>query len=69
MKFGLKHYYKPTPKKVRKIGDTLLGVSTFICGYAITADIKWVAVTGLVIGVAGKLFTNFFSNEDEPAKD
>ena len=59
-----KNYYHPTPKKWRKLGDALLGVSTTITGFAIYEEAKWVAITALVLGVIGKFLTNFFT-EDE----
>jgi len=58
-------YYAPTPKKWRKIGDTLLAVSTTITTYAICNDLKWIAVTALAMGVVGKFLSNFFT-EDTP---
>jgi hypothetical protein len=64
MKFGLNHYYKPTPVKLRKIGDALLGISTFIAGYGITANIKAIAISGLVAGIAGKFLTTMFTTEE-----
>ena len=54
-------YYTPTPAKWRKLGDTLLGVSTTITGFAIYEEVKWVAITALAIGVVGKFLSNFFS--------
>ena len=54
-------YYAPTPVKWRKLGDSLLGVSTTITGFAIYEEIKWIAITALVLGVIGKFLTNFFS--------
>jgi hypothetical protein len=56
-------YYAPTPAKWRKLGDALLGVSTTITGFAIYEETKWVAITALVIGVAGKFLSNFFTEE------
>ena len=55
-----KNYYTPTPKKWRKLGDTLLAVSTTITGYAVYEDIKWVALTALITGVVGKFLSNLF---------
>lgn len=57
----LKNYYKPTPKKWRKLGDALLGVSTIITTYAVYENIHWVAMTALITGVVGKFLTNFFT--------
>jgi hypothetical protein len=54
-------YYAPTPVKWRKLGDALLGISTTITGFAIYEEIKWIAITALILGVIGKFLTNFFS--------
>lgn len=58
-------YWQPTPKKWRKIGDSLLAISLFATPYPIVANDKALAITCLVIGVIGKFLTNFFS-DDEP---
>ena len=57
------NYYKPTPKKWRQLGDTLLGVSTTITGYSLYVDLKWVAAVALALGVVGKFLTNFFTDD------
>ena len=59
-----KNYYHPTPKKWRKLGDTLLAVSTAITGFAMYENVKWVALTALITGVVGKFLTNFFTEEE-----
>jgi hypothetical protein len=56
-------YSKPTPKKWRKLGDSLLAVSTTISTYAIVEDMKWLALSTVVLGAAGKFLSNFFSEE------
>jgi len=53
-------YYMPTPLFWRRIGDGLLGISTFITGMAISADYKEIAIGSLIIGSVGKFLTNFF---------
>lgn len=65
MKLSLKAYYKPTPAKMRKIGDALLGSSQFLTGYAIVMDEKWLAFTCIAIGTIGKFMTNLFTEEPE----
>ena len=65
MKISIKNYYKPTPKKMRKIGDALLGASQFMTGYSIVMDEKWLAFTCIAIGTIGKFMTNFFVEEEE----
>ena len=61
-------YFKPTPKKWRKLGDALLAVSTTATTYAIASDHKWIAIACLIIGSVGKFLTNFFT-EDEPKQE
>ena len=54
-------YYKPTPKKWRKVGDALLAMSTFITAAAISNDVIWLAYTALFVGALGKFLSNLFS--------
>ena len=62
LKFGLGQYSKPTPKKLRRIGDGLLLVSTIVTEEAMTSS-PAVASVALICGVVGKFLTNFFSAE------
>lgn len=58
----MKNYWKPTPIKWRKFGDALLVVSAFMTTYAIANEwAKWIQLTALVLGIAGKFLTNFFT--------
>jgi hypothetical protein len=66
MKISIKNYYQPTPKKLRKIGDALLGSSQFLTGYAVIMDEKWLAFACIGIGTIGKFMTNIFVEEEEP---
>jgi hypothetical protein len=66
IKFKIKSYYQPTPAKMRKIGDALLGASQFLTGYSIVMDEKYLAFTCIAIGTIGKFMTNFFVEEEEP---
>lgn len=65
IKFKIKSYYEPTPAKMRKLGDSLLGVSQFLTGYAIVMEEKWLAFTCIAIGTLGKFMTNLFTEEPE----
>jgi hypothetical protein len=73
------NYWKPTPKKWRKIGDALLAVSTVLSIGGLWQfdnlkdvftpnELKIMIVLSLVLGVIGKFLTNFFV-EDIPQKD
>ena len=53
-------YSKPTPKKMRRLGDGLLIVSTLLTN-EVMGDKPFVASVALITGVVGKFLTNFFS--------
>ena len=70
------HYWKPTPKKWRKIGDSLLAVASVLAIGGLwqfdnlkdiftAGEIKIMIVTSIAFGVIGKFLTNFFK-EDTP---
>jgi hypothetical protein len=52
-------YWLPTPKKWRKLGDSLLIVSTFANTFEIVREDHTIAITVLIVGVIGKFLTNF----------
>lgn len=59
----LQNYYKPTPKKWRKIGDTFQ--ETALVASAIVALLAappaWIPVAIFAVGRIGKIITNFAS--------
>ena len=62
-KFSWKGYWKPTPKKMRKMGDALLGVFSITSVSSMIMDNKSLAIASLIIGVVGKVLSNFFTEE------
>ena len=73
------HYWKPTPKKWRKIGDGLLAAASVIAIGGIwqfetlkdiftPTELKGLIIASIGLGVVGKFLTNFFK-EDTPKKD
>ena len=79
MKELMKRYWTPTPKKWRRIGDSLLSVSTVLAIGGLWQfdnlkdvftpnELKVMIVLSLVLGVVGKFLTNFFK-EDVPQND
>lgn len=62
-KFSSKSYWQPTPVKLRKIGDALLGVFSITSTAAMINDSKQFAIASLIIGVLGKILTNFFTED------
>lgn len=63
--FGLKEYFKPTPKNLRKLGDSLLVIMTMVTGYAVFMSMPYIAYIALGIGVLGKFLSNYFSEDSK----
>jgi hypothetical protein len=63
MKFGLKEYFKPTPKRIRMFGDSLAASGTFGASIVILNGEPKVGTIIMVIAVLGKFISNFFSDE------
>lgn len=63
IKFGWKHYFKPTPKRVRIFGDSLAAASLFVSGLAIANGYEKIAIGIAVAGWVGKFTSNFFADE------
>lgn len=65
----MNNYYKPTPKKWRKIGDAILAFGLLMNGFIMSSPMTdsakaWgVSISSLISGL-GKIATNFFK-EDE----
>ena len=62
--FSPKHYFKPTPRIWRQIGDGLLAVSSFIIGFSLYNEFIWLAWVALGVGVIGKFLTNMFKENN-----
>ena len=64
----MKNYYQPTPKKWRKTGDAILLTTATLSTLMMTAPFsdKAISITVWilsVVGVIGKVLTNFFKDE------
>lgn len=67
MKFGIKNYWRPTPKKIRKIADSLSAAALAVSAYTFMSDYKVVAYIVLACAFVGKFVSNLFA-DDEPVK-
>lgn len=63
MKFGIKHYWAPTPKSVRKFADSLSAAALAVSSYAFMTDYKVVAYIVLSSAFVGKFVSNLFTDE------
>jgi len=66
----LSNYYEPTPKKLKKLGDTILigtaSLSAMMMGAPFTDTQKaWIIFSLNVVGVVGKMITNLFKEDDK----
>jgi hypothetical protein len=63
MKFGIKHYWAPTPKSIRKFADSLSAGALAVSSYAFMTDYKVVAYIVLATAFIGKFISNLFTDE------
>jgi len=64
MKFGLKSYFKPTPKRLRVFGDSLAAAGTFGASVAILNGHPMAGTIIMIVSVVGKFISNFFTDEE-----
>ena len=76
----MKNYWTPTPKKWRRLGDSLLAVATVIAIGGIwqydslkeifsAGELKIMIVSSIIFGVVGKFLTNFFKDDTKESQD
>ena len=65
MKFqlNLKSYWKPTPKSIRKIADSILAGSVTIASFAAFSEHTKLATGVMIIAAIAKFTSNFFTDE------
>jgi hypothetical protein len=61
MEFGWKHYFAPTPKRVRVFGDSLAAAGTFGASIVIMNGHPIAGTIIMVVAVLGKFISNFFT--------
>ena len=67
MKFGLKYYFHPTPKKLRLFGDSLAAASVFVSTMTILEGHKEIAIAVFISGWVGKFLSNMFADDNKKA--
>jgi hypothetical protein len=63
MKLSWKGYWKPTPKNVRKVADSILAGATLASTFAMVNDYPHLAITIMIISVVAKIISNFLTDE------
>jgi hypothetical protein len=64
MKFELGGYYKPTPSKIRKVGDIMQYGAQIATGASIVNEKPEIGLVVMIIGAVGKILSNFFVDEN-----
>jgi len=64
MKFQFSGYYKPTPEKIRKVGDVLQYGAQVAAGASIVNEKPEIGLIVMIIGSIGKILSNFFVESD-----
>ena len=62
-KFGLKEYFKPTPKRFRVLGDSLAAAGTLGASIAVLNGHPTAGTSILIVAVVGKFLSNFFTED------
>ena len=62
-KLNLASYWAPTPKKIRKIADSILAASVTIASFAAFSDHTKLATGVMIIAAIAKFISNFFTDE------
>ena len=68
MEFGWKHYFAPTPKRMRIFGDSLAAAGTFGASIAVLNGHPVAGTTIIVLAVIGKFISNFFTDVKKRTK-
>ena len=68
MLFGWKHYFAPTPKRMRIFGDSLAAAGTFGASIAVLNGHPVAGTTIMIVSVVGKFISNFFRNDFKRVK-
>jgi hypothetical protein len=64
MKFEFGGYYKPTPSKIRKVGDIMQYGAQIATGASIVNNKPELGLIVMIIGAVGKVLSNFFVDEN-----
>lgn len=63
MKFTWKSYFKPTPKRIRIVGDSIVAAATFAASISVLNGHPMAGTIIMIVGAFGKFISNFFADE------
>jgi hypothetical protein len=62
--FGIKHFKKPTPRSMVKLGNSLALAALFGASFSFATENEWIGCFIVSVGVIGKFITEFFSEPE-----
>lgn len=65
MRFGIKQYFKPTPKKIRTAADAIVAAATFAGSMIVLNGDPKVGTAIFIIGVVAKFISNLFAENEK----
>jgi hypothetical protein len=65
LEFGWSHYFEPTPKRIRVLGDSLAAAGTFAAGIVTLNGHPLAGTIVMIVAIVGKFISNFFSENPE----
>jgi hypothetical protein len=68
MLFGWKHYWAPTPKRVRQVADGIASAAVFAGTISSMNGEPKVGTIIFIIGFLSKVISNFFRNDYKKVK-
>lgn len=68
MKFGWKHYWEPTPKRVRQVADGIASASVFAGTIASMNGNAKMGTAVFITGFVSKIISNFFTDVTKRSK-
>lgn len=68
MKFGIKQYFKPTPKKIRTTADAVVAAATFAGSIIVLNGDPRAGTAIFIIGVVAKFISNLFAEDEQKKK-
>lgn len=63
----MKNYWKPTPKRWRKLGDAMLAVSAYAQAQQMFTGQDKLLTALAIVGLIGKFLSNFFTEDETTA--
>lgn len=65
-KFSHQNLLKPTPKKIRRLGNSLFLGAQAAAALALVSDVKWLGISLVIAGFLGKFISEFFGDDTPP---